>query len=78
MRDLVPALLQPHGARLRLEVRELTTRHLMQVNFGCRGLHAGLKRDVLAAHGLPVIRHLADFLDIEAGVAFGMRQGFDD
>ena len=73
VRDLVPALLEPHRPRLRLEVGELPARHLVQVDLRGRRLQPGLEGGVLVAHRLPVVRDRPDRLDVEPGVALGPR-----
>jgi hypothetical protein len=55
LRHLVPALLQPQAAGLRLEVGELAAGHLVQVDLGGRGLQAGLEGRILLAHAFPVV-----------------------
>ena len=73
----MPALFQTEAAGLRLEVGELATRHLVQVDLGGRGLKTGFKGRILPANGFEVIADLADRLDVEPGIALGMAQRLD-
>ncbi len=76
--DLVPPVLQPQTARLGLEIGELATGHFVQIDLGGRGLEPAFKRRVLAAHAFPIIRNVAHRRHVDAGVAIGVAQGFDD
>ena len=78
LRDLVPAFLKTHGARLRLEVGELAAGHLVQIDLRGGGLHAGFERGVLAAHGLPVVRDFAHGGNVDAAGAWAMFQRLKD
>ncbi len=75
---LVPAVLEPEAAGLGLEVGELPAGHLVQVDLRGGGPGAGLEGRILVADPFPVVRDVADRVDVEAGVAFGVPQRLDD
>ncbi len=73
--DLRPAVAKPHGVGLFLEVGELPSGHLVNVNLGGAGPGRGIERSVELQHFLPVIRHGVESVWIEARISFEPLEG---
>ena len=75
---LMPARFEPHAACLGLQVGELATGHLVQIDFRSRRLDAALEGGILVANTLPVVGDDADRTGIESRVALSVCQSFDN
>ena len=76
--DFAPGMGQAHGRRLLAQVGVLAAGDFVLIDVGGAGVRAGIKRQVVSAHGLPVVGAVVKRGDVQAGVARRVAQRFDD
>ena len=77
-RNVMPSLSQAHGFGLFLQIRILPARHLVQIDLGRAGLRRAVERRVVRADRLPIIGGLIQRIQIQARIAFRVRQRRDN
>ena len=75
---LLPAVAEAEGLRLLQEIRELATRHFVQIEIGVGRLHVALEGRVVVANRGPVVGQLSQWLRVEAGIERGVAGGVDE